>query len=248
MNLLRGLLEFLELQAEGLLRFLNALEELDLLVDQDSEARAGLGKVFVRLQGLFSSRWLWCAGGFNHGCSHVFWQLVLPLHQEAKQWVRGLVVGVLDPGRPAPSRLSEARPRLLWDLVPDRSDRALQPTLLLALVPLLRAALGRGEEALGGFCGFLGCCLAGAGAGHFLPHCWQCVWPCCTLLAHVQAPHLQTKYWRFWPISKDCLQADPGGGRTRSTTTKRKARGGSCKAVLCRPGNQCLDSEASGGS
>ena len=84
MDLLRGLLEFLELQAEGLLRLLNALKELDLLVDQDSEARAGLGEVLVRLQGLFSSRWLWCAGGFNHRCSHVFWQLVLPLHQEAK--------------------------------------------------------------------------------------------------------------------------------------------------------------------
>ena len=62
---------------------------------------------------------------------------------------------------------------------------------------------GAGEEDFGGFCEFLLCCRAGAaGLGHFLPH-WQCVWPCCTLLAHVQAPHLQTKYWRFWPIAKE---------------------------------------------
>ena len=60
--------------------------------------------------------------------------------------------GVLGPGRSSPSRLSEVRPRLIWDLDPDRSDRALQPTLLLALVPLLRAALGRRG---GGFRGLL---------------------------------------------------------------------------------------------
>ena len=57
---------------------------LIFLLTKTRRREAGLGKVLVRLQGLFSSRWLWCAGGFNHSCSHVFWQLILPLHQEAK--------------------------------------------------------------------------------------------------------------------------------------------------------------------